>query len=325
MQKAQDKDTREIRVLLIDDEESFRANAKTLFKKRGFHVQTAATGAEAIEAVKKEDFDVAVLDIKMPGMDGNEALYLLKKLKPEMQIVILTGHGTSESVFFGLREGAFAYLAKPCDIDLLAVKIREAYYKKEGISGADRRVRDVMCALSSFSSVWEDWTVAEAIAVILGQKTIVSDSVEEEPIEVVIGNKTVITTTVDEGVHRCILVRDRKDKVIGIVSFTDFLQGLETTYMRLLAERPALANSIRGGTKSYSRIFTEMVRELGKKKVRELMLDKPPTIDADASLLEATNRLLSLNVRRLLVMEGDTVVGVIREKDIMFEMANTIR
>jgi DNA-binding response OmpR family regulator len=324
MQKAQE--TREINVLLVDDEDVFRANAKTLFKKRGFTVATAANGLEALAAIRENDYDVVILDVKMPEMDGNEVLYSLKKIKPRTEVIILTGHGTSESISFGLREGAFAYLTKPCDIDLLAVKIREAYRKKHGISEDGRRVRDIMVSLSSFGSVGEEWTVAEAIEVLLGQKTIVSDSVEEEPTEVVIGNKTVITTTVDEGVHRCVLVRDRKNKITGIVSFTDFLQGLESTYLRLIAERPSIAASAEAGSSgAYGEIFNNMVRELGKKKVRDLMLDKPPTINADAGLLEATNRLLSLNVRRLLVLDGDKIVGVVREKDIMFEMANIIR
>ncbi|RJP16604.1 MAG: response regulator [Candidatus Abyssobacteria bacterium SURF_5] len=320
MQKTQE--THEIHVLLVDDEENFRANAKSLFRKRGFNIQTAASGSEAIAAVKKESFDVILLDLKMPGMDGNEVLYSLKKIRPDIQVIILTGYGSSESVTFGLRHGAFAYLVKPCDIDLIAVKIREAYHKKKGTYEKERRVRDIMVSLSSFGSVRDDWTIAEAIAILLGQKTIVTDSVEEEPIEVVIGSKTVITTTVDEGVHRCVLVRDRADKIIGIISFTDFLQGLESTYLRLLSERPSLIVSESGRT--HGQIFSNMVHELGKKKVRELMLDKPPSIDADADLLEATNRLLSLNVRRLLVMDEDKVIGVIREKDLMFEMANII-
>ncbi len=320
MEKRQD-----INVLLVDDEESFRTTASILFRKRSINLTAAASGKQAIEEIKKGKTDVVVLDLKMPDMDGNEVLHAIKKLSPRVEVIILTGHGTSESVFYGLREGAFAYLTKPCDIDLLTVKIREAFFRKKGLAEVDRRVRDVMVPLSSFSSVGEDWTVAEAIVVILGQKTIVADTVDEEPVEVVIGNRTVITTTVDEGVHRCVLVRDTDDQVTGIVSFTDFLQGLESTYMRLLVEKPETVSAKLGPAQSYSGVFNSMVRELGTKRIRDLMLDTPPTIDADASLLEATNRLLSLNVRRLLVMEGDDIVGVIREKDIMFEMANIVR
>jgi len=320
MEKSQD-----IHILLVDDEESFRSSATTLFKKRGFDVATASSGTEAINVLKKGETDVVILDVKMPGMDGNEALHTIKKLGQDIEVIMLTGYGSPDSALAGLREGAFAYLTKPCDLDLLTLKIREAFFKKRGLSEKDRRIRDIMIPVFSFSSVREDWSVAEAIEVILGHKTIVTATVEEEPIEVVIGNKTIITTTVDEGVHRCVLVRDKNNKVVGIVSFTDFLQGLESTCMKLLEEGPLTADSSPGTSPGYSNIFTKIVRDLGKKPIRELMLDTPPTVRADAPLLEATNRLLSLNVRRLLVMEGNEVIGVLREKDIMFEMAKIIR
>jgi DNA-binding response OmpR family regulator len=315
-----------IHILLVDDEEHIRSTAKTLFTKRGFEVSTASSGAEAIDKVKTEGgIDVIVLDIKMPDMDGNEVLFKIRKIKPDVEVVMLTGHGTPDSAIANIRGGAFAYLTKPCDIDLLSLKIREAYFKKKGLSQADRRVRDVMVPLSSFGSVREHWSVAEAIEILLGHRTIVTATVEEEALEVVVGNKTVITTTVDEGVHRCVLVRDKRDKVIGVVSFVDFLQGIESTYMRLIEERPEVVDAAHGGPSAFADVFTRMVRDLGKKPIRDLMSDTPPTINADATLLEVTNRLLSLNVRRLLVMEEDSIVGVIREKDIMFEMAKIIR
>jgi len=120
-------------------------------------------------------------------------------------------------------------------------------------------------------------------------------------------------------------VRGKNNKVVGIVSFTDFLQGLESLCVRSLEENSIPADSPPGTGPRPPNIFTKIVRDLGKKPVRELMLETSPTIPAGATLLEATNRLLSLNVRRLLVMEGEEVIGVIREKDIMFEMAKIIR
>ncbi|MBI4832750.1 MAG: response regulator [Candidatus Lindowbacteria bacterium] len=315
-----------IHVLIVDDEERIRSTTTTLLKKRNFAVTAVATGKEAVSEIKRGEVDVAILDIKMPDMDGNEVLHEIKKIKPKnVQVIVLTGYGTPDSALAGLREGAFAYLTKPCDVDLLATKIRDAHKKNEQYRDREHRVRDIMVPLSSFGTVRENWSVAEAIEVILGHKTIITSTVEEEPVEVIVGNKTVITTTVEEGVHRSILVLDKASKVVGIVSFTDFLQGLETTYMRLLEDRPDVAGVTPEGDRDYSGIFTRMVRDLAKKPVRELMSLKPPTIDTNASLLEATNRLLALSVRRLLVMDGDKVVGVIREKDIMFEMANIIR
>jgi len=208
-----------IQVLLVDDEERFLATATALFRKRNFDVTTAAGGVEAIKEIKRGEFDVVVLDIKMPDMDGNEALHEIRKLKPDVEVIMLTGRGSADSMLPALREGAFAYLTKPCDLDLLALKIREAFFKKKGFPKAERRVREITVPISSFGTVGQDWSVAEAIEVIVGHKTIITATVEEEPIEVVIGNRTIITTTVDEGVHRSALVRDKSNRIIGIISF----------------------------------------------------------------------------------------------------------
>jgi len=170
-----------IQVLLVDDEERFLATATALFRKRNFDVTTAASGVEAIKEIKKGEFDVVVLDIKMPDMDGNEALHEIRKLKPDVEVIMLTGRGSADSMLPALREGAFAYLTKPCDLDLLALKIREAFFKKKGLSKAERRVREITVPISSFGTVGQDWSVAEAIEVIVGHKTIITATVEEEP------------------------------------------------------------------------------------------------------------------------------------------------
>ncbi|RJP74678.1 MAG: response regulator [Candidatus Abyssobacteria bacterium SURF_17] len=301
-------ETKPIRVLIVDDEERFRATTSAILKKRGFDVTAVGSGIEAIDEIKKRPLDVVVLDVKMPGMDGNEALREIKKIKSGLQVIMLTGHGTMKSALEGLREGVFDYLAKPCDIDVLARKIQSAYAKEKGISAEEPRVRDVMVPLSSFSTVHEDSTVREAIEVILRSfQTIMT------------------TTTVHESLHRSTLILDKKDKVIGVLSFTDLLEGLQPPYMRLMKDRPMFADSIHIEPLNYSGMFTIMARDLAKKKVRELMSEAPPTIDAGANIMEAASRLVSLRVRRLLVMERDKAIGVVREQDLFFEMANIIK
>ncbi|RJP74682.1 MAG: response regulator [Candidatus Abyssobacteria bacterium SURF_17] len=296
-----------IRVLIVDDEERFRATTASILKKRGFEVIAVGSGIEALEEIKKRPLDVVVLDVKMPGMDGNEALREIKKVKPEIEVIMLTGHGTLESAFEGLREGVFDYLAKPCDIDILARKIQSAYAKEKRIAFEEPRVKHVMVPLSSFSTIHEDCTVAEAINVILRSFQVIMS-----------------TTTVHESLHRSALILDKKDKVIGVLSFTDLLEGLQPAYMRLLKDRPLMADSIHLEAPAFSGMFTIMARDLGKKKVRDLMSEAPPTIDANANLMEATSRLLELKIRRLLVMEGEKAVGVIREQDLFFEIANIV-
>lgn len=117
-----------IRVLLVDDEERFVLNLARLLEFRGFKVSTALDGFKALEALEKKDegFDVVVLDVKMPGMDGITTLGKIKKKFPDIEVIMLTGHATLESGLQCIREGAFDYLMKPCDIEDITKKIKEA-------------------------------------------------------------------------------------------------------------------------------------------------------------------------------------------------------
>ena len=121
-----------IRVLLVDDDVRFAVNLYKLLKSRNFDVIIASNGFEAIDAVEAEanPFDVVVLDVKMPVLDGIATLKRIKKLVPDIQVIMLTGHATLESGIEAIREGAFDYLLKPCDIEELVIKIEEATKKK---------------------------------------------------------------------------------------------------------------------------------------------------------------------------------------------------
>jgi DNA-binding NtrC family response regulator len=121
-----------IRLLLVDDEEGYVDVLSKRMTKRSMRVTTAVSGAEAIQALRKEDFDVAVVDLKMEDMDGIEVLKVLKKMEPELSVIMLTGHGSEKAAREGIEFGAFDYLTKPCDLDDLVAKIREAYRFKTG-------------------------------------------------------------------------------------------------------------------------------------------------------------------------------------------------
>jgi DNA-binding NtrC family response regulator len=125
-----------IRVLVVDDEERFRKTAVATLKKRGFEVDAVGSGMEALENLKNHEVDVVVLDVKMPGMDGNQALQKIKILKPDLEVIMLTAHGTVDSAMAGWRDEVFAYLSKPIEIDILADKIRDAAAKRKGIDSA---------------------------------------------------------------------------------------------------------------------------------------------------------------------------------------------
>ena len=115
-----------IKLLLVDDEKSFVEVLSKRLTKRGIEVTVAFSGTEGIQAVRKVDFDVAVLDLKMGDMDGIEVLKTFKKMYAAMEVVILTGHGTEETVQEGIKLGAIAYLSKPCNFEELVAVIKKA-------------------------------------------------------------------------------------------------------------------------------------------------------------------------------------------------------
>ena len=106
-----------IRCLLVDDEVRFTEVLAKRLGRRRFVVQTALSGETGIQALRKSDFDVAILDLKLTDMDGIEILKIFRKMAPEMPVIMLTGHGCEIAAEEGLRFGASSYLTKPCDLD----------------------------------------------------------------------------------------------------------------------------------------------------------------------------------------------------------------
>lgn len=118
------------KVLLVDDEEDFIATLGQRLEARKLKVTTATSGEKALEIVESKDFDVIVLDLAMPGMDGLEVLKRIKSHHPEAEIIMLTGHGTIESGVEAMKYGAEDFLEKPVDIKQLLGKIEEAKQKR---------------------------------------------------------------------------------------------------------------------------------------------------------------------------------------------------
>jgi len=118
-------------VLLVDDEAPFVETMTKRLKKRDLTVISAFSGPEALETLDKhQNVDVVILDVKMPGMDGIETLKKMKSAYPIIEVVMLTAHATVESGIEGMKLGAFDYLMKPCDMEQLMGKVKEATRKK---------------------------------------------------------------------------------------------------------------------------------------------------------------------------------------------------
>jgi DNA-binding NtrC family response regulator len=115
-----------IKLLLVDDEEGYVNVLSNRMARRNIDVTKALSGTAGIQALRKGDFDVALVDLKMEDMDGIEVLKVFKKMVPSMPVIMLTGHGSEQAAREGTESGAFDYLIKPCDLEELVEKIREA-------------------------------------------------------------------------------------------------------------------------------------------------------------------------------------------------------
>ena len=122
-----DKEDQIIKVLLVDDEKGYINVLSNRLSKRSINATKAFSGTQAIQILRKKDFDVVVLDLKMEDMDGIEVLKIMKKMAPEVPVIFLTGHGSQEAAREGIAFGAFDYLTKPCEISQLIEKIKQAY------------------------------------------------------------------------------------------------------------------------------------------------------------------------------------------------------
>ena len=119
-----------IRVLLVDDEESYVETLKKRLTRRGLTVFAAGGGEAALEILAANPVDVVLLDVKMPGMDGMEALSRIKQAHPDVEVIMLTGHANVDVAIRGMEQGAFDYLMKPAEMDDLYYKIQDAHKKK---------------------------------------------------------------------------------------------------------------------------------------------------------------------------------------------------
>ena len=254
----------------------------------------------------EQAFDVVVLDLKMEDMDGIEVLKVLKQKAPNLPVIMLTGYGDIESARMARAQGAFDYLAKPCDIDVLTGKIRDAAQKTgEREKYVEKPVNMVMIPLDAYTTLSPEVSVKEAIFEL--KKSFTTRS----------------TSRIMETGHRSVLVVDAQNNVIGIMAILDLLQMIMPAYLN--APKPATADSIQYSPMFWKGMFQSEVKNNANIPIGEIMSPAPREIDGRASLMEATYMMVSHGVRRLLVKSGEKVVGIIREQDLFFEMERVLR
>ncbi len=131
-----------IRLLMVDDERDFLHAVEPGLSRRGFDVTLAETGMTALDILAQEEFDVVVLDVKMPGLDGVDTFREIKRMAPDVPVVLLTGHGSIQQAFETSREGVHEYLTKPCDVEEIARVLREAAQRSRLKRESPRHLRE---------------------------------------------------------------------------------------------------------------------------------------------------------------------------------------
>ena len=127
---------REVRVLIVDDEGDFAQTLAERLRLRGFEALAVGGADEAMARVHGGfEPEVALLDLKMPRVDGLATLSLLKELDPRIEVILLTGHGSTNAAIEGMQRGLFDYLVKPVDIGALVERIRDAAAKRTRAAG----------------------------------------------------------------------------------------------------------------------------------------------------------------------------------------------
>jgi DNA-binding response OmpR family regulator len=294
-----------IKVLMVDDEAQFRATTNKILTRRGFDTILAESGEEALTQLS-ENPDVIILDIKMPGMDGHETLLEIRKIKPDVPVIMLTGHGGLRSARQAHADGAFDYLSKPCDIDVLAGKIRDACHQKKSPEQAEEKtVIGVMVPISEYTILKGDVTIKDAIFEL--KKSFFSK---------------MSTSKIMETGHRSVLVIDDRNKVCGVLEIVNLMEMIMPSY--LSAPKPSLADTIQYSPMFWKGMFTSEMKKKSGLPIKDVMSPAPYAIDAKASLMEACYMMLQHKVRRLVVMKGGDVSGVIREQDLFFEMESVL-
>lgn len=300
--------TKRITVLLVDDEERFRITTAKILAHKGIRTLSAASGEEAL-AMFGENPDVVVLDIRMQGMGGEAALTAMKKLRPELPVIMLTGHGEQASAERAVEQGAYDYLTKPADLDLLTCKIMEAFrFGGAAERNKERVAGDLMRPISECVVLPPEATVGEAFRRI----------------------RQAAEHATGEG-RACryagpsYLLVFKNEDIVGTVTMREFVDAVRPDY---LAD-PQLRSRSVGSTWRYSpifwnKLFTRQLGVLAEKPLGGSMTLPPPPIARNASLMEVCDLMHETSARSLIVMDGAVVVGVIGEGELYAEMARVV-
>lgn len=291
-------------VVVADDEARFRETMGRVLEHRGFVVTQVAGGEELLELLQTVEADVILLDIRMPGLDGHETLPRVLAMKPRSRIIILTGHGEQAGAQRAFEAGAFDYLCKPCDMDILVHRIHDALEAPRGGRARERRVTEVMIPIERYTCIQASCTVRQGIEELKKSS-----------------EGFVSSGLVMESGHRAVLVFDGQE-LVGVLTMRNLIQA--ATPGHLLSESGALLPCTKYSPMFWTGFFEARIRELESKKVREIMNPRSPVVSCEANLMEVAVLLCEENRRRVAVERDGKIIGVVREQELFQEISRLI-
>jgi CheY-like chemotaxis protein len=285
------KDLENLKLLLVDDEDDFRLATSTTLKRRGFEVEQAANGEEALACIKQKRPDIVLLDMKMPGMSGIETLKEIRAIDANLPVIILTGHGDYDSAMAGIKLDIVDFLQKPVDVDQLGRRIRHLMERGAEEVLRERTISELMVPPSMYPKIYVDDPIT---AVLNAMKEAFYKPVPEE---------------FTPGRVRSALVYDRDEKFLTIVRFNDMLQLLIPPF---LSDSPYASY--------FTGMFLAQCKVIGNRSISELT-EKPVTVNVDMPLMEAIHLLVENHLINIPVMDNGNLIGVLRGRDVVLEIA----
>ena len=269
-----------IKVLVVDDEKQFAENLCRVLLFRDIVATPVFDGYQAVATLKAStDFSAVVLDIKMPGMNGIETLAKIKKIDPEMEVIMLTGHAEIESGTQAIREGAYDYLMKPCDIEALAEKLHEAILAKK---------------IKKYPVLWPRKFVKQIS--LTGFIRLETEDMLNKAVE--------IFEKIDRGIIReNLYVLDSDDRLAGIITRSDLIREAYNKHPELYCSWKELAKH---------------PKWLPLKKIGEVMRPAPHIFaHPEEELAKVAHRMFDHNLRYLPIIANGKFNGIIQLKDIL--------
>lgn len=291
-------------VVIVDDEIRFREAMASILEQKGFAVSLMDSGERAFDFLKNANPDVVLLDAPPSAPEGDDILPRLLAIKPRTRVIVLTAHGDESSARKAHSAGAFDYLCKPCDVDVLVSRIHDAVRLGASNFGRERTVGELMIPIDEYTCVQASSTVREGIQ------------------RLKIASENFISTgLIMECGHRAVLVFEGEE-LVGVLNMRNLIEALRPEYT-------TVAHGVKNHGVKYSPMFWRGVfnvraRDLESKCVRDIMNPKPPMVSWQANLMQVANLLCAENRRRVTVERDGRIVGVVREQELFHEISRLV-